>query len=324
MRARAASDPRASLVSTAEGPRAVTLLLAELMNRARKEGANAGLWPGLTIYRFTRPTKPQWDEVDSPSLCVIGDAGSCRFTYGVIGSRDELDADVIEASAEHPWMCIVLRVEPQIVRTVVATMRGRESSEFGTHSYPGDTPFSALDDQLIGIMLRFLHSLSALSDRRVLAPLYTQETVYRVLQGGHSARLLHLTAQEAAGNPVAAALDYIAEHLAEPLTVDMLAAQVNLSPSAFSRAFRERTGRSPYQYTKQSRLDRAQHLLDEGRRGVADVSRAVGYSSVSHFIKEFRARFGATPGDYVNTQTFHGGAHMRLVADIRRRPVNVG
>ena len=103
------------------------------------------------------------------------------------------------------------------------------------------------------------------------------------------------------GNPVAAALDYIPTHLAEPLTVETLAAQVCLSPSAFSRVFRAVTGCSPYRYVKETRLDRARQLFDEGRPGVADVSRSVGYASVSHFIKEFRSRFGSTPGMYAET-----------------------
>jgi transcriptional regulator GlxA family with amidase domain len=56
---------------------------------------------------------------------------------------------------------------------------------------------------------------------------------------------------------VGAALSYISAHLAEPLTVTALAEQVSLSPSAFSRLFRDVTGRSPYQFVKELRLNRA-------------------------------------------------------------------
>jgi AraC-like DNA-binding protein len=51
-------------------------------------------------------------------------------------------------------------------------------------------------------------------------------------------------------------------------------------------------------------LERARQFFDEGRHGVADVSRSVGYASVSHFIKGFRSRFGATPGDYADVGGF--------------------
>ena len=111
-----------------------------------------------------------------------------------------------------------------------------------------------------------------------------------------------IAAKQAGGNPVSAALTYVREHFSEPITVNDMAEQVNLSPSSFSHLFREVTGRSPYQFLKELRLDRARELLLDGRLSVTDVSRAVGYSSASHFIKEFRSRFGTTPRAYVDAQ----------------------
>jgi transcriptional regulator GlxA family with amidase domain len=184
----------------------------------------------------------------------------------------------------------VLEVEPSLVRKVSADM-----TEPRTRN---ECAVSALDDELMSSVLRFLRALAKASDRRVLAPLYLQEMVYRVLQREQVGRLRHLAEQQSATNSVARALNYIAAHLSEPLTVTTLAEQVSLSPSAFSRLFREVTGRSPYQFVKESRLSRARELLIEERFGVADISRAVGYASVSHFIKEFRSRFGATPREY--------------------------
>ena len=35
-------------------------LIAELAASAPKTGANTGLWPGLTVYRFTGPAGPTW------------------------------------------------------------------------------------------------------------------------------------------------------------------------------------------------------------------------------------------------------------------------
>jgi len=52
------------------------------------------------------------------------------------------------------------------------------------------------------------------------------------------------------------------------------------------------------QFVKQMRLDRAREQLVDGQFAVARVSKEVGYGSVSHFISEFRARFGVTPRAY--------------------------
>lgn len=285
-------------------------LVAELRSRARMEGANVGLWPGLTIYRFTGPTQPRWEEIESLSIGIIIQASEAltevgeRRLYGqsnyvVIGSGRHFDCRILSASPHQPTLCLVLEVDPQLVRVVSASMRDPGIAR-GKPAADEKCAVSALDGELMNTVLRFLRALSVSCDRRVLAPLHLQELVYRVLRREQRARLVRLAADQAMGNPVAAALDYIDAHLAEPLTVDTLAAEVCLSPSAFSRAFRESTGRSPYQYVKETRLDLARQLLSEGRLGVSAVSRAVGYASASHFIKEFRSRFGATPGDYAD------------------------
>jgi transcriptional regulator GlxA family with amidase domain len=140
--------------------------------------------------------------------------------------------------------------------------------------------------------------------------------VYRVLQREQFARMLQLAARQDSGNPIAAALTYITANLAEPLTVTTLAERVHLSPSAFTRAFREATGRSPYQFIKELRLDRARQLLVEDRCRVAHVAHTVGYTSTSHFIKEFRSRFGATPRDYADANSLVRELRsLRSVAD---------
>ena len=53
------------------------------------------------------------------------------------------------------------------------------------------------------------------------------------------------------------------------------------------------------------RLDRARELLVDGNLAVARVSKEVGYASVSHFISEFRSRFGVTPRAYCDMHVMH-------------------
>ena len=119
-----------------------------------------------------------------------------------------------------------------------------------------------------------------------------------MLQAEQYARLVAMAASEVASNPVSEVISYVQENMSEPLTVSDMAERVALSPSAFSHLFREVTGKSPYQFVKEMRLNSARELLIEGRLSVTQVSRAVGYASTSHFINEFRDRFGTTPRAY--------------------------
>lgn len=303
-------------------------LITELAARAPSEGANVGAWRGLTVYRFPEPTEPLWEEPGSPSLCIVAQgrkevvADGRRYvydpsTYLVTSGHLRSGGRVLDASAEQPFLSLVLDIEPALVRRISAAMvQGPGGPHPPAAPAQCDDRFivSTLDEELTGSVVRFLRAQSTATDRRVLAPLYQQEMVYRILQREQFARTVHFAVKQAGDSPVAPALAYIRDHLAEPLTVDLLAGQVNLSSSAFTRTFRESTGRSPYQFVKEMRMNRARELLIEGRLGVGEVSVAIGYASPSHFIREFRGRFGTTPGELAH------GRFLRRRQQGPRRP----
>jgi len=270
----------------------------------------------MTIYRYVEPTVPKWDEIQSLSVCIVAQGRKAvtadghhyvydRYQYLVLRSNLHFQSQILDATPDKPFLAFVLQIDPAVVRKVSAEMVGRR----GVADHPtaptesqDQSVVSELDDELMSAVLRFMRSLTADSDRRVLAPLYLQELVYRILQRDRFSKLLLIAGQQDDGNSIAAALNYINAHLSGPLTVEILAEQVNLSSSAFSRRFRELTGKSPYQFVKETRLERARELLLERRLGVGDVSVAVGYASQSHFTKEFRARFETTPREYADAE----------------------
>ncbi|WP_231644079.1 AraC family transcriptional regulator [Mycolicibacterium baixiangningiae] len=282
-------------------------MLDVLGAHAHTEGVNAGLWPDFHTYRLSRPSPLRWNESRRLSVGVIirarrthvrigGQHLSAHSSYVVFDSARHLDCHIVKASPQEPVLSLVLHLNPQLIRSVASSMRGAApaAGQFGDSDQRAAV--SELDPELADTVLRFLASLWNASDRHVLAPLHVQELVYRLVQRNHDSNVLQLASRQPVGAPMSAVVDYISTHLAEPLTVDALAAQACLSPSAFSRAFRDMTGQSPYQFVKTLRMERAQRLLDEGHLGVTDVARAVGYTTASHFIREFRGRFGITPG----------------------------
>jgi len=295
-------------------------LVAELASAASEVGANTGLWPGLTIYRFTAPAGPTWEEIQSLSLCIVAQGRKSvmvdgetylydPFHYLVLASHLHFQAEILEATVSRPFLSFVLQIDPALVRQVSGDMLERRTTAFRSRDARAQPApqgcVSALDQELLGVVLRFLRAVKTGTDRRILAPLYLQELVYRVLQREQYARLLALAAAQSASNPVSAVLEYVRGHLSEPLTVADMADLVNLSPSAFAHLFRDVTGRSPYQFVKEMRLDRARELLVDGNLTVARISKEVGYASVSHFISEFRGRFGVTPRAYYDAHALH-------------------
>ena len=95
---------------------------------------------------------------------------------------------------------------------------------------------------------------------------------------------------------IAQAIRYMHRHLHEALTVQEVAAAVNLSQSHFSRAFKARTGYSPYVYIVLRRIDKAKYLLTSTQQTVSEVAYASGYNSEENFIHSFQKHVGIPPG----------------------------
>src|SRR5437868_4151469 len=90
-------------------------------------------------------------------------------------------------------------------------------------------------------------------------------------------------------------LDFIGEHLAEPLPVQQLARVANLSTFHFARLFKEATGRTPHAYITHLRMEQAKQLLGESELPLRQVATVVGYQTQAHFTGVFHRHVGATP-----------------------------
>jgi len=121
----------------------------------------------------------------------------------------------------------------------------------------------------------------------------------------HLARNYSLTLEESrSGSPslpgyeLRQITNWIAEHVAEDLNLDRLAAQAGLSKFHFHRLFKTSVGVPPARYHINLRLDVARRLLRETKKSVVDVALDVGYTNPSHFAELFRRETGLSPSDY--------------------------
>jgi AraC family transcriptional regulator len=92
--------------------------------------------------------------------------------------------------------------------------------------------------------------------------------------------------------------DHVRENLAEDISVEALAALVDLSPFHFSRVFKQATGMTPLEFVTRERITHAQQLIRETSRSVIEIGLEVGYTSPSHFAKVFRRVTGTTPKEF--------------------------
>jgi AraC family transcriptional regulator len=91
-------------------------------------------------------------------------------------------------------------------------------------------------------------------------------------------------------------LDHIEAHLAEPLTLEGLAAVAAMSPFHFAKVFKAQVGEPPHKYWAGKRVERAKALLRTTRLPIAEIAWRVGWENPSNFAQAFKAATGTTPG----------------------------
>lgn len=91
---------------------------------------------------------------------------------------------------------------------------------------------------------------------------------------------------------------YIRDHYSEPLTLSSLAALVGMTPSAFSRFFRIRAGKTLTEYITDIRLGYAARMLVDTTHRISEICYMCGYNNISNFNRNFKARRGRTPKEF--------------------------
>ncbi|MDT3365689.1 MAG: AraC family transcriptional regulator [Bacteroidota bacterium] len=92
--------------------------------------------------------------------------------------------------------------------------------------------------------------------------------------------------------------EHIDKHYAEDLRLDDVAAIAGMSPSAFSRFFKQHTDRNFVDYMIDVRLGHAARMLVDSTTGISEICYACGFNNLSNFNRTFKARRGYTPRDF--------------------------
>jgi transcriptional regulator GlxA family with amidase domain len=97
---------------------------------------------------------------------------------------------------------------------------------------------------------------------------------------------------------VRAAIAFMNANLHQKLRSIEIAQSVRLSPAHLRELFKGETGQSLTVYRKQLQLERAKRLLETTFLSVKEIAATVGLSGVSHFVRDFEKKYGATPARY--------------------------
>lgn len=92
--------------------------------------------------------------------------------------------------------------------------------------------------------------------------------------------------------------DYINENYHEPISLNMIAENIYLSPSYISDLFKKQTGENITDYLAKVRIEKAKILLKDLQIKSYEIGEMVGYKDPAYFSKVFKKVVGVSPNEY--------------------------
>lgn len=238
-----------------------------------------------------------------PALCILAQGskdvrlGEENYTYDplnylVVSVAMPISGCIQHATPEHPNLALRLDIDPAQINALIA--------EAGPMSVPTRPTGRGLyiervDSQLLDAVLRLARLLSTPKDIAMLAPLIQREILYRLLRSQQGYRLYEIAISNSQTHRVTRAIKWLNSNYEQPLRIEDLAREVNLSVSTLHHRFKSVTAMSPLQYQKQLRLQEARRLMLADGLDASAAGYRVGYESPSQFSREYSRLFGAPP-----------------------------
>ena len=97
------------------------------------------------------------------------------------------------------------------------------------------------------------------------------------------------------------AQQYICAHIREKLTVPYVARMVDVSPSYMTALFHKNLQISPGEYIRRIKIQESKQMIREGNMNFTEIAAALHYSTVHHFSRQFKEKFGITPTEYAKS-----------------------
>ena len=159
-------------------------------------------------------------------------------------------------------------------------------------------PCLALPDDTadrLGRLLEAEASLSAPGTRLMAEMLGRALAVHLLRRHSNAAPPPPRPAASLPAGRLARVVEQMHEQVSEPLSLVQLASSSGLSPSHFSRAFREATGEPPHRFLVRVRLEKARDLLEHTGLPVTAIALRCGFEQPAHFSTAFSKAVGMSP-----------------------------
>ena len=97
------------------------------------------------------------------------------------------------------------------------------------------------------------------------------------------------------------AQQYVSSHIREKLSVPTVARMADVSPSYLTALFHKNLQISPGEYIRRIKLQESKQMIRENSMNFSEIAAALQYSTVHHFSRQFKEKFGITPTEYAKS-----------------------
>jgi AraC-like DNA-binding protein len=276
----------------------------------------------MYFYRISRPTKFKKTPLLAPRFIVVAQGKKLATFKGgelsydedhflVVTAETTFQGCVFDATPKRPYLAMCLELPPDVVARTLLAIADAEvegEGEAPVSTVPkGESALPAfvspLTEPVMSTVTRLIAATDDAYECKVVAPLVMEELVFRLLRTD-AASIVRGAVQEG-DRAIQTAMNFIrTEMSARSLSVEKIARHVGMSPSHFAHRFTAVARVSPMRFLKSVRLEAARELMlvTSGLR-VSEAASRVGYESASHFTRDFKVAYGASPAEYVK-QTF--------------------
>ncbi|CDZ25125.1 two component system response regulator [[Clostridium] cellulosi] len=94
------------------------------------------------------------------------------------------------------------------------------------------------------------------------------------------------------------AIEYLTQNYNKAITLEYMSRELNISPTYFSKIFKEETGYTFIDYLTKLRIEQAKKLIANSNYGNKEICDFVGYSDPNYFSRVFKKIVGVTPTEY--------------------------
>ncbi len=97
------------------------------------------------------------------------------------------------------------------------------------------------------------------------------------------------------------AQQYISQHVREKMSVTQVAKMTDVSTSYLTALFHKHLQIAPGEYIRRIKLQESKQMIREGNRNFTEIAAALQYSTIHHFSRQFKEKFGITPSEYAKS-----------------------